>query len=682
LEVSQQVIKLTRKQLQDLDSALLREWIETNGLGGYACSTVLGLNTRKYHSLLTVSKSPPIDRVMLVSHLDETVIINGVRLEISSNEYEDIVFPEGYRYLDEVRLDPYPVFSYVVGGVRIEKSIFMAHHENTTFVTYSIETLPNGPRRSQVALEIRPLLAFRDHHGLSREAHGFDSFFDATRGNIRFEPFEEMPPVNISFEDGRFEHDPYWYKNFRYRREHESGYPCNEDIFSPGRFMFFFEDRASVSLAFSTEPHAVRDIAEKRAGEIERRSHLADMPFASGELARHLLGAADAFVVKRGEEHASIIAGYPWFTDWGRDTMISLPGLMLATGRIKEARGTIEAFIANMKYGLIPNRFPDLTSEAEYNTIDATLWLFEAVRRFYDATGDGEFVTTVLPGLREAIAHHIEGTRFGIRVDEDGLLQGGADGVQLTWMDAKVGGKVITARIGKPVEINALWYNALRITADFCSGFGGLAEESKYDLLAHQAFESFNAKFWNEGKGCLYDYIGDGFKNDAVRPNQIFAMSLTYPILEHARWRTVVDVVERELLTPYGLRTLSPLHPDYKGRYGGDLETRDHAYHQGTVWPWLLGPFVKAYLRAYGRSGQTVAYCLNLLQEFKGHLSDAGLGTVSEIFDGDPPHRPSGCIAQAWSVAEILRILAEDLFVTTNSSHNHPPALKGDRPLF
>jgi predicted glycogen debranching enzyme len=663
--------------LRDFDSALTREWLETNGLGGYASSTIFGLNTRKYHGMLTVALSPPVARVLLASHIDETVIINGVRLEISSNEYDAIVFPEGYRYLDEVRLDPYPVFTYVVGGVRLEKSIFMVHGENTTYVTYSIERLPNGPRQSQVVLEIRPLLAFRDHHGLAVETGDFDTGFDATRGNVGFKPYEHMPALNISFEDGRFEYDPHWYNSFRYRREYESGYRCNEDLFSPGRFVFSFEDRSSVSLAFSTEPDAVRDVEAKRALEIERRRRLADRPFAAGDLAQQLLRAADDFIVRRGREACSIVAGYPWFTDWGRDTMISLPGLTLATGRVEEARKIIDVFLASMKDGLIPNRFSDSSSDAEYNTLDATLWLFEAVRSYYDITGDGEFVADVLPKLREAISHHLEGTRFGIKADDDGLLRGGTEGVQLTWMDAKIGDKVITARMGKPVEINALWYNALRVTADFCADFGGLAEESKYDLLAHRVFENFNRDFWNRAKGCLFDYVAEGHKDDAVRPNQVFAVSLTYPVLEHTKWRAVVDVVERELLTPYGLRTLSPLNPDYKGKYGGDLETRDHAYHQGTVWPWLIGPFIRAYLRAYGRSGQTVAYCLNLLQEFTGHLKDAGIGTISEIFDGDPPHRPSGCIAQAWSVAEILRVLAEDLCVT----YSRPKSLEGDRPI-
>jgi predicted glycogen debranching enzyme len=484
-----------------------------------------------------------------------------------------------------------------------------------------------------------------------------------------------MPALNMSFGPGRYEHSSYWYRQFRYRREQESGYRYKEDLFSPGRLVFTFEQAKSVWLAFSTLDTPIGSVEERKVREIERRTKLTEHPASSSDLGKALAVSADAFVVRRGSDAWSVIAGYPWFTDWGRDTMISLPGLMLVTGRFEEARSVMSTFVDSMKDGLIPNRFSDSSSDVEYNTIDATLWLFEAVRKYYDATGDGDFVTQILPKLRASIAHHLEGTRYGIKADKDGLLRGGTEGVQLTWMDAKIGDKVITARIGKPVEINALWYNALRITTDFCSDFGGLAEESKYDHFAHKCFESFNKQFWNGSRSCLYDLITAEGPDDSVRPNQVFAISLTYPVLEHARWKSVVETVERELLTPYGLRTLSPMHADYKGRYIGDLEARDHAYHQGTVWPWLLGHFIKAYLRAHGRNGQTIAYCLTLLEPLMRHLKDAGLGTVSEILDGDPPYTPNGCIAQAWSVAELLRVLAEDLVVAMK--HNPHASLRG-----
>jgi predicted glycogen debranching enzyme len=663
------MIKIGRRDLQDVESALSREWLETNGLGGYASSTVLGINTRKHHGLLVAALNPPVDRAVLVSRTDEALIIKGKRVELSASEYAGTIHPEGHRYLAEVRLDPYPVFTYMVGGCKLEKSVFMPQGENTTFVSYSLECTTDGPRPGQVVLEVRPILAFRDHNALLRENPEFDTSFEAGRGMVTLKPYDHLPALNICFDTGRFEQSGYWYRNYYYRRESENGYESGEDLYSPGRLALPFAETRTHWLAFSTEEDALKDIEYRKTGEIERRKKLGLGEVASSQLAKYLSAAADMFIVSRAGRGRTIIAGYPWFTDWGRDAMISLPGLTLATGRYEDARNIISTFLASMKDGLIPNHFAESPSEAHYNTIDATLWLFEAAKKYYDHTADGDFIARILPRLRESIGFHINGTMFGIRACDDGLLEGGVEGVQLTWMDAKVGDRVITARIGKAVEVNALWYNALRITAQFCSDFGGLAEESKYSHLARKAFDSFNSQFWNEDKGCLYDVIRGDHKDDSVRPNQILALSLTYPVLDHAKWTAVVRAVDRELLTAVGLRTLSPLDPRYRGKYGGDLVTRDEAYHQGTVWPWLLGHYISAYLKAYGRSGQTVVHCLSLLEAFSEHIAQAGLGSISEIFDGDPPHRPNGCIAQAWSVAELLRTLTEDLFVTTDHTH-------------
>jgi len=655
------MIDLGRQHLGDFEKAMGIEWLETNGLGGYASSTVLGINTRKYHSLLTAATKRPVGRVLMVSRLDETLVIDGVRFEIFASEYKTTLHPRGYRHLEGVRLDPFPVFTYVVGGIKLEKCIFMPYGENTTCVTYRVESLPNGPRTSQVLLEVRPILGFREHHSLMKEDPAFDVGVDIARGMLRARPPGGLPALHVTLGQARFEPGAYWYNDYFYRREKESGYDASEDLLSPGRFVITFEDTETAGMAFSTNPGPVDDIEAVKNTEIKRRAGIIDSPVANQDLGRHLLRAADAFLVRRGEKGTSIVAGYPWFTDWGRDSMISLPGLTLVTGRLEDARRIIETFASHMDRGLIPNRFPDSSGGAEYNTIDATLWMFEAARKYYEYTDDGDFITRLLPRLRESIKYHLEGTHFGIRSDSDGLLMGGEKGVQLTWMDAKVGGKVITARRGKAVEVNALWYNALRIAADFCAEFGGLAEESRYDYLARQTFDSFNKQFWDQKRMCLFDFINGDYKDDAVRPNQIFAISLTHPVLEFARWKHVIEVVEEELLTPYGLRTLSPMHPAYKGGYGGDLETRDHAYHQGTVWPWLLGHYIRAYLRTYGRDGKTIQHCFALLEAFLDHLKQAGLGTVSEIFDGDPPYRPNGCIAQAWSVAELLRAMSEDL---------------------
>ncbi|MFH1221045.1 MAG: amylo-alpha-1,6-glucosidase [Candidatus Eisenbacteria bacterium] len=658
------MIRIGRKDLQDFEPALDREWLVTNGLGGYASSTVLGINTRKYHGLLVAALKPPVDRVLLVSRVEETLLLGESRFELGASEYEDTIYPDGFRYLDEVTLDPLPTFTYVVNGVKLHKSIFMVHGENTTCIVYSIESLPGGPKREQVGLEVRPIVAFRDHHGLAKETRDFDRTVGATPGLVKIKPYSHLPALNIAFGKGIFQEAGYWYRNHHYRREKESGYPSNEDLYSPGTVTFSCRKDDPLCLAFSTSETVAADSDLKRL-ETERRAALvaggAAASVAGHRLGRHLLAAADAFVVRRGEKGRSVIAGYPWFTDWGRDTMISLPGLALASGRFEDAKRILNTYVASMNYGLIPNLFPDFSRDTEYNTLDATLWLFEAVRKYYAATGDGESVTAILPGLRDAISAHIKGTLYGIKLDEDGLIAGGVEGVQLTWMDAKIGNKVITARIGKPVEINALWYNALRIMADFCADFGGLAEERRFDEMATKTFEAFNRRFWNAERDCLYDYLNGSHKDDSVRPNQVIAISLTYPVLDPSRWKSVVDVVERELLTPFGLRTLSPNDSRYRGAYQGDLEARDNAYHQGTVWPWLLGPYMTAYLRAHGRSRQTLAYCRRLLEPILAHLSDAGLGQISEIFDGDPPHKPRGCIAQAWSVGEILRVISEEL---------------------
>jgi predicted glycogen debranching enzyme len=655
------MIDLGRQDLTDFEKAIGTEWLETNGLGGYASSTVLGINTRKYHSLLVAATDPPVGRILMLSKLDETVIIDGIRFDLSASEYRTTIYPRGYRYLDRVRLDPFPVFTYVAGGIRLEKSIFMPHGENTTCVIYQVESLPNGPRTSQVVLEVRPILGLRDHHALMKEDPDFEVDTDIGGGMLSVRPPGDLPGLHITLGRARFELASYWYRDYLYRQEKESGYAASEDLLSPGRLVIAFEDSETAALAFSLRPEAIADIEAVRDSEVRRRASIIDSPVANQDLGRHLLGAADSFLVRRGEKWRSVIAGYPWFTDWGRDSMISLPGLTLATGKLEDARRIIETFVSHMDRGLIPNRFPDSSGGAEYNTIDATLWMFEAARKYYEYSDDGHFITMLLPKLRESIKHHLDGTHFGIKADTDGLLQGGAEGVQLTWMDAKVGGRVITPRRGKPVEVNALWYNALRIAADFCAEFGGLADESRYDYLARQVFENFNKRFWNHKKMCLFDCIDGDYNDDAVRPNQIFAISLTHPVLEFAKWKPVIEIVENELLTPYGLRTLSPMHPGYKGRYGGDLETRDRAYHQGTVWPWLLGHYIKAYLRTHGRDGKTIPHCFGLLGPFLGHLGEAGLGTISEIFDGDPPHKPAGCIGQAWSVAELLRAMSEDL---------------------
>jgi predicted glycogen debranching enzyme len=662
------MIELAREDLENLEYAFGAEWLETNGLGGFASSTVLGVNTRKYHALLNVALNPPVDRVVLVSRVDETITVGGEKYDISASEYEAAVYPTGYKYLESVRVDPFPIFTYDVAGVKIEKSIFMVYGENMTVITYTVKPMQGGPRRSQVVLSVRPFIAGRDHHQVMRENEEFDKTVHVEPETLSMKPYPHLPPVFIGFSGGRFQYSGYWYRNFFYRKERERDYPCMEDLYSPGLVVFNFDESDSQSIILSTQPIPNAPPEGIRGKELRRRRRLVSNPLADTEPGQYLVPAADAFIVKRGDGGRSVIAGYPWFTDWGRDAMISLPGLTLVTGRFEDARRILSTFVSNIREGLIPNRFTDGENEAEYNTIDATLWLFEAVRKYYDYTNDCDFVSSLLPALRDIIRHHLAGTMFSIKADSDHLLGGGTPDVQLTWMDAKVNGEVITSRCGKAVEINALWYNALMIVSDLCADAGGLAEESKYDVLASSVFESFNREFWNEESGCLYDVIGSDYRDGSIRPNQIFAISLTYPVLEKSRRRSVMEVVKSELVTPFGLRTLSPNDPRYRGRYEGDLYARDAAYHQGTVWPWLIGHYIKAYQRTYGLSEETLTYCSDLLKGLLDHMKVNGLGTIAEIYDGDPPQRPRGCFAQAWSVAEVLRTVAEDLNVKPGSS--------------
>lgn len=655
------MIQLTREDLENFEYAIGAEWLETNGLGGFASSTVLGVNTRKYHALLNVALKPPVQRAVMVSRVDETITVGSEKYDISASEYEAAVYPTGYKYLEGMRVDPFPIFAYRVGGVKLEKSIFMVYGEDMTVITYTVDPMQDGPRRTQVVLSVRPFVAGRDHHQVMSENEEFDKNLHVEPDTLRMRPYPHLPPVFIGFSGGRFQHSGYWYRDFFYRKERERGYPCVEDLYSPGLVVFHFDESNSRSIILSTEPIPNAPPEGIRGKELRRRRRLINIPLAETEPGAHLVAAADAFIVKRGDDGRSVIAGYPWFTDWGRDAMISLPGLTLATGRFEDARRIISTFVSSVREGLIPNRFTDGENEAEYNTIDATLWLFEAVRKYYDYTSDCDFVSSLLPALRDIIRHHIVGTMFSIKADSDHLLAGGTPDVQLTWMDAKVNGEVITSRCGKAVEVNALWYNALMIVSDLCADAGGLAEESKYDVLASRVFQSFNREFWNEERGCLYDVINGDYRDGSIRPNQIFAISLTYPVLEKSRRKSVMEVVKSELVTPFGLRTLSPNDPRYRGRYEGDLYARDAAYHQGAVWPWLMGHYIKAYQRTYGLSDETLAYCGGLLKGLLDHMKLNGLGTVAEIYDGDPPHRPRGCFAQAWSVAETLRAVAEDL---------------------
>jgi predicted glycogen debranching enzyme len=659
-------------------AALTREWLETNGLGGFASSTIAGLNTRRYHGLLVAATKPPVGRIVMLSKLEETLVVDGRRYELSANQYPGVVHPQGYKYQTGFRLDPFPIFTYEVEGIIIEKSLFMLDGENTTIIQYEFKVQSSKfkgdddkhafiPQLSSLILELRPLIAFRDYHSLAHENDAINPQFQAEYALTTIQPYADLPELHFAHDADEIDAVSFWCRNFEYAEERERGFDFKEDLFSPFNLKFDLNGRTSVSLIASTERRELSRADEFRESEIKRRQAIQLTPDINNEFITTLVAAADQFIVARGAEK-TIIAGYHWFCDWGRDTMIALPGLTLVTGRADIARSILLEFAKHVDRGMLPNRFPDAGEQPEYNTVDATLWFFEAIRALLAYTSDEEFVRANLYDvLVDIIDWHVRGTRYNIHVNESGLLYSGEEGVQLTWMDAKVGDWVVTPRRGLAVEIQALWYNALCVMNELAATFGEEANRSRYAEMAARARASFNESFWNEDGDCLYDVI-DGDKRDAaIRPNQIFAVSLPHSMLELEKAKRVAAVVERDLLTPYGLRSLSPHDPQYRGRYEGDSLSRDGAYHQGTVWAWLMGPFITAYLKVNSRSDESYARAAGWLMNFQEHLSEAGLGQVSEIFDGDAPHTPRGCIAQAWSVAEILRAALEDVlnFVPT-----------------
>jgi predicted glycogen debranching enzyme len=669
--VKPDLIRFDQSVCSRLDLALSREWLETNGLGGFASSTLIGLNTRRYHGLLTASTTPPTGRVLLLSKLEETVVIDGQRHELASNQYPGAVHPQGYQYLKEFRLDPFPVFIYHVAGLEIEKRVFMVHGENTTVTEYEVRSI-DGSAKAKCELELRPLIAFRDYHSTTHKNDALNPALDTQDGLVSISAYSSLPPLYFAHNAQELVTGGRWYLNFEYRIERERGLDFEEDLYQPFTLHFQLTRRSAAAVIASTQPHDVKSAATLREAERRRREAVVDAVPMNQPLVRTLTAAADQYIVQRGS-FKSIVAGYHWFTDWGRDTMVSLPGLTLVTGRFDIARQILEAYAASVDQGLLPNRFPDAGETPEYNTADATLWFFEAIRAYLHYSGDEKFVRQQLyPILKDIIDWHVRGTRYGIHVDSDGLLACGESGVQLTWMDAKVGDHVVTPRTGKPVEIQALWYNALCIMQGFARRFADSQSETLFVGLAAEVMETFNKRFWNESTGCLYDVVENGHADGSLRPNQIFAVSLPHTMLSPEKARSVVQTVQTELLTPLGLRTLSRHDPRYRAHYEGGVTERDTAYHLGTVWPWLMGPFITAYMKVNQRSEAARQQSETWLNAFSEHVTTNGLGHICEIADAEYPYTPRGCIAQAWSVAEILRAAIEDVYAAAPTTKRRP----------
>jgi len=668
--------RLDRPQDRDADAPMPRlEWLVANGLGGYASGTVAGVVTRRYHGLLVASLAAPLGRMVLLNHLFERVRLKDGAIAWLGDESQVAGTNASDRggHLREFRLElGLPVWVFDFDGLQIEKRLLMPHGQNTTHLSYR---LLNG--RGPIRLTLRPSIHFRSYEAPVTEGGAFTYAVHAVKNRYEISAGTELPVLRLRLHGERaaLTLDELGMPEVPYAMEKLRGYESVGSLWSPGYFRVDLQEDRPVTLIASTESwESIDALPPEHAerAEIDRRRHLLEIAGPPRDhLACELVLAADQFVITpagRAEEAAraraagehvrTVIAGYHWFTDWGRDTMISLEGLTIATRRYPEAGYILRTFGHYVRDGLIPNMFPDGSREGLYHTADATLWFFHAVDRYIRVTGDYETLRLLLPTFIEIVRCHIEGTRFGIGVDEtDGLLRQGGEGYQLTWMDAKVEDWVVTPRRGKAVEINALWFNALRLLQRWIDELGQGDGAGSLDLegRALRAERAFNDRFWYDQGGYLYDVIdGPQGEDAACRPNQVFAISLDNPVLDRRHWTPVMDIVRDRLLTPVGLRSLAPGHPDYKSKYFGDLRSRDAAYHQGTVWAWLIGPFVDAWLKLHPTDREGAR---QFLLGFDAHLNQACVGSISEIFDADPPYVPRGCIAQAWSVAEVLRCL-------------------------
>lgn len=634
------------------------EWLASNGSGAFACGSVAGAVTRRYHAFLCAAIDGPQDRRVLVTKIEETLHLNGNATDLSANFWPHEISPRGDQFLSDFALDPLPRWTYRVptadGEIVIEKTVWMVPDENTTIARYELKS------GSTCELQVRAFVAPRSYHASHHANAEFNRQLEVSADDnaIAMRPYEQMPPVHLHG-GTRFCAAENWYLNFQWPIEGERGLDACEDAFCPGYFCLELEVGAPQFFVASTEEIDLAAAQLSLQTVMEAKSQLLDGDDVATPGARLKL-AADQVIVKRADGLHTVLAGYPWFTDWGRDTMIALPGLCLTTQRYDIAASILRSFAGAMSKGMIPNRFPEANEKPDYNTVDGTLWFFHAVFQYGHISGDSETVRELYPKLVQSIEWHLAGTRFGIVADDDdGMLRAGDAHSQLTWMDAKIGDTAFTPRAGKPVEIQALWFNALCEMASWGRCFEDYDTAAICTEWSRKIAANFADLFWNEAENCLYDCIDDHSKDGAIRPNQIFAVSMPNHLLSDAQEKSVVEVVQRELLTPFGLRSLSPRDSRYRPHYEGDQWSRDSAYHQGTVWGWLLGPFLGAYLGVHGETDAAKAQVREWLQPMIAHLDEAGLGSISEIFDGDAPHRPRGCFAQAWSVGETLRIWSQ-----------------------
>ena len=671
-------ISLVQEKLA-FEEAICKEWLVTNGLGGYAASTVLGLNTRKYHGLLVAALNPPGDRTVCLAKLDEDILVGNNIYRLGANEFCNAIFPQGYQFLKEFVISPFPKYTYILPIMKVKKTIFMPKGKNSVTALYKVL----NRSASEAKIRVYPLLTCRHFHTvIDRQRNTL--VFKQNHKSAEIEVASDLPQATIASRStaGKFIEEAQWIEHLHYREEANRGESSIDDCYQPGYFEVQIPNNGETDFAITTVAsidsqksnkilsalgNTVVEVNAQLKSETMKRQNLIDSFYTShdampaSDWLNWILLAADSFLVEWNAKKNAIIAGYYWFETWGRDTFVSLPGLLLTIARFEAARKMLLDFMRRSSSGLIPNYIQDKSGKPAYNTVDATLWYINAVLQYVKYTGDFEFVNKQLwGGLKAIMDSHDKGTEFGIVLESDGLL---AHGPQLTWMDAQDNGKAVTPRAGKAVEIQALWYNALKTMQFLANKFRQINISEQYGQKASEARKNFNAKFWNSKAGCLFDVVEATVVDAAVRPNQIIAVALDFNMLNNERSKKILDVVQHELVTPNGLRTLAPTDPKYVGKYYGARRSRDQAYHNGTVWPWLLGPFVTALLKTKGNSRKWLEFASKklLLPLVTHQIHEAGLGTLSEIFDGDAPHVPRGCIAQAWSVAEPFRAYVEDI---------------------
>ncbi len=644
----------------DIEKALTLEWLDTNGLGGYASSTILSCNTRKYHGLLVANLKAPKGRHVLLSWIEDAVLAEGEKIFLSCCQYPGYFFPQQKHFLKEFHLDYAPRFIFEADGIRIHKRIMMIYEKDCVLMRYEVNDC-----QSPCLLRLRPFIAFRGYHELTKENPFLRTEAYKKEDGFELHPYDGMPSMVFQTNgEWKFIPSPVWHNNFEYKEERDRGFDWHEDLFCPGIFEIPIEKGSAIILSASTDACG-ENLEEIWTAETERRAKEAAKDEKTAEKfeneedrfnVRNLITSGQQFLINSPSGRPAIVAGYHWFGDWGRDTLISLPGLTFLSGRSEMGMTLLDSMSQYEKNGILPNYFSDDETGNAYNTVDTSLWHFWAIQQMLKYTGQIMFIKERLwPVMKRILKGYMEGTIFNIYMHDNGLLHAGDKGTHITWMDATVAGEPVTARWGYPVEINALWYNAVC----FADELGKLFDDHEVSLgdLTSKIRKSFVDTFWIEREAYLGDVYRDGFLDRAVRPNQVLAVSLPYSPLDATKWKGVVEKVKRHLLTPVGLRTLSPEDEGYKGRYEGDGAARDAAYHQGTVWPWLIAHFGEAYMKAAEDKAEAKAFLLNFIRAFlRNHMAEAGIGCISEIFDGDSPHRANGCISQAWSAAGLIRL--------------------------